>query len=131
MRERLKKYFGDFSKALKNLKIATETAEDDLQIDGAIKRFELCYELSWKLMKLWLEDKGIICKTPRDCFKQAFINELINDETAWMRMIDDRNILVHTYTGEESRDVFLNVKQVYIHSFEHLHNKIAKETENE
>ncbi|WP_281169080.1 HI0074 family nucleotidyltransferase substrate-binding subunit [Thermoanaerobacter thermocopriae] len=75
MRERVEKFFNDFAKAFENLKKATEVAKDDLDIDGTIKRFELCYELAWKLMKEYLADLGIIVKSPREAFKQAFINE--------------------------------------------------------
>lgn len=130
MRERVKRLFGDFEKTLNNLKLGIQIATDELDIDGTIKRFELCYELSWKLMKTYLEDKGIICKNPRDCFKQAHINGLIDDEVVWMKMIDDRNLLVHTYTFEESRDVFEHVKESYIFSFEYLYDEIAKEVED-
>jgi hypothetical protein len=48
MRERVKKAFLDFEKSFNNLKSAVKKAVDDLDIDGTIKRFELCYELSWK-----------------------------------------------------------------------------------
>jgi len=131
MRERVKRFFGDFEKALNNLKLGIRIATDELDIDGAIKRFELCYELAWKLMKVWLEDKGIICKNPKDCFKQAYTNGLIDDETGWMKMIDDRNLLVHTYTSEESRDIFDNIKNSYVNSFEYLYNAIVKEAEED
>lgn len=130
MNERGKRIFSDFEKVLRNLKQATEVAKDDLAIDGTIKRFELCYELAWKLIKAYLEDMGIICKNPRDCFKQAYINELIDDETVWMEMIDDRNLLVHTYTFEESRNVFEHVRKSYVHSFEYLYARIDREGDN-
>ncbi len=48
MRERVKKTFLDFEKSIKNLKFVVNTAVGELDIDGSIKRFELCYELSWK-----------------------------------------------------------------------------------
>jgi nucleotidyltransferase substrate binding protein (TIGR01987 family) len=103
MRERVKRTFLDFEKAFNNLKSAVEKAVDDLDIDGTIKRFELCYELSWKIIKLYLEDLGIICKSPRDCFKQAKINNLIEDEVTWIEMIETRNQLVHEYSSDFSR----------------------------
>lgn len=127
MKERGKKYFADYEKAFKNLKTSTESAKTDLEIDGTIKRFELCYELSWKLIKVYLEDKGIICKNPRDCFKQAVINDLILDESKWMEMIEDRNFLVHTYTFEESREVFERIKEHYVHLFQKLLYKVEEE----
>ncbi len=120
MRERLKRLMTDFKKAFNNLEIAAKEAEDDLEIDGAIKRFELCYELSWKLIKEYLSDSGIICNNPRDCFKYAYQNELINSDEIWLKMINDRNLLVHTYTREESREIFERIKNDYLGSFQEL-----------
>lgn len=131
MRERVKKLYRDFENAVKNLKNAVQTAIDDLDIDGTVKRFELCFELSWKIIKAYLEDKGIICKNPRECFKQAKLNGLIEDEKIWMDMIEDRNLLVHTYTCEDSREIFENIKKKYLNSFSTLYEFLEKEFLNE
>ncbi len=124
MRERVKKYLKNFEKALKNLSEAVKIAHTDIEIDGAIKRFELCYELSWKLIKEWLADKGIICKNPRACFKYAYENDLIEDENIWLDMIEDRNALVHTYTYEESREIFERIKTNYLDAFKKLFERV-------
>ncbi len=131
MRERVKRYFKDFEKDFLNLKEALKLAKTDLDIDGTIKRFELCYELSWKLIKEYLADKGIIVKNPRDTFKEAVKNELIQEEEKWMEMIEDRNFLVHTYSSEESRTVFDKIKTIHINLFETLYKKIEEEFKNE
>jgi nucleotidyltransferase substrate binding protein (TIGR01987 family) len=126
MRERVKRYFTDFEKAFVNLKDAVETAKTDLDIDGTIKRFELCYEIAWKLLKEYLADKGIIVKNPRDTFKEAVKNGIIENEEGWMEMIEDRNFLVHTYSTEESRTVYDRIKTVYVNIFESLCKKIKR-----
>ena len=100
----------DYSLAVNNLKEGLDKAVDDLDVDGTIKRFELCYELAWKVIKNYLSETGIICKNPRDCFKSAKANGLIKDELGWLYMIEDRNRLVHTYTMEFSRQVFEKIK---------------------
>ncbi len=51
MNERIQLILNEFKQAFLNLKSGVENANDDLSIDGVIKRFELCYELSWKLIK--------------------------------------------------------------------------------
>lgn len=124
MRERVERYFEDFDKAFKNLAAAVKIAHTDIEIDGTIKRFELCYELSWKLIKEWLADKGIICKNPRLCFKYAYENNLIEDENVWLDMIEDRNALVHTYTYEESREIFERIKKNYLEAFKRLYERV-------
>jgi len=103
----------DFSQAVSNLKEGLDKTVDDLDVDGSIKRFELSYELAWKLIKAFLLETGINCKNPRDCFKSAKANGLINDELGWLRMIEDRNLLVHTYTMLLSRQIFIKVRQEY------------------
>jgi nucleotidyltransferase substrate binding protein (TIGR01987 family) len=131
MRERVKRTFLDFEKAFNNLKSAVEKAVDDLDIDGTIKRFELCYELSWKIIKLYLEDLGIICKSPRDCFKQAKINNLIEDEVTWIKMIETRNQLVHEYSSDFSREIFEKIKSDYVRILEELYKNIKERLEND
>lgn len=127
MREKVKIYFDNFEKAFKNLDIAIASVKDELDIDGTIKRFELCYELFWKFIKNYLEDKGIICRSPRECFKQAVIYGLIEDEGKVMEMIESRNLLVHTYIAEESREIFDKIKQDYLGIFKSFYEKIAEE----
>ena len=129
MNERLERDFKNFQKAFKNLKIATDQSKTDIEIDGTIKRFELCYELSWKLIKEILSNLGIICKNPRECFKHAFTNELIKDEKLWLMMIDDRNRLVHRYDFENSREIFENIKNYYVSLFEWLLKKAGDQDE--
>ncbi len=125
--QKVNRFLKDFENALNNLKIGVQTAADDLSIDGAIKRFELCYELSWKLIKSFLEDRGIICRNPKACFKEAYLNGLIDDEQIWLQMIDDRNYLVHTYTFEKSREIFERIKVYYLDCFIYLYNKVREE----
>lgn len=131
MRERVKRYFEDFEKALSNLKSGVEQSSDDLDIDGTIKRFELCYELSWKLIKEYLADIGIICNNPRDCFKSAFVNNLLDSEDTWLKMVEERNYLVHTYTFEKSREIFERIKDSYVASLKYLYTAIQQKSVGE
>ena len=123
MNDRLKRIYIDFEKAFNNLETAAKGAKTDLEIDGTIKRFELCYELSWKLIKEIMADQGIICKNPRNCFKQAFINDLIRDEDIWLKMIEDRNELVHLYEFVKSREMFEHIKNEYLEPLKWLLGK--------
>ena len=131
MREKIKRYFMDYKKALENLKEAVEIAQSDIEIDGTIKRFELCYELVWKLIKEYLADEGIVCKSPRDTFREAHRNGIIDDEYVWMEMIDDRNILVHTYEMENARKIFERIKERYVICLEKAHEIIKKRFEGD
>ncbi|MFI5135124.1 MAG: nucleotidyltransferase substrate binding protein [Chitinophagales bacterium] len=68
-----------------------------------------------------------VCKNPRDCFKAAKENDLIADETNWLKMIEDRNQLVHCYTYEQLRVIYDNIKSIHVNSLFKFYQKIRKE----
>lgn len=85
---------GDFQNALNALEQALGIAQSDLEVDGALQRFEFTFELFWKTLKLHLDQEGIIVGTPKQCFKEAYRLGLIRDEASALRMLDDRNLTV-------------------------------------
>lgn len=73
MRERVKRFFVDFAKAVKNLEAAIDSAID-----------------------------------------------------VWIKMLEDRNYLVHTYTFEESRKIFEHIKDLYLSEFKHPYKIVGQ-----
>ena len=68
--------------------------------DASIQRFEYSFESLWKLLKAYLEQhEGIICNSPKRCFREGFQVGLLSvEETeACLVMTDDRNLTSHTY----------------------------------
>jgi len=57
----------------------------------------------------------------RDYFKQVKINNLIEDETIWIEMIETRNQLVHEYSSEFSREIFEKIENDYVEILEELY----------
>lgn len=87
---------------------AIATAHSRLEITGAIKCFEYCYELSWKIMRKILVAQGIDenINSPRNVFKHAYSAGLIDSLEAWHDFIEKRNLTVHTYDGHLADIVF-------------------------
>ena len=56
--------------AFNKLKEGVELSSTELEKDGVIQRFEFTFELLWKRLKIYLNYKGILAKTPRDCFQE-------------------------------------------------------------
>jgi nucleotidyltransferase substrate binding protein (TIGR01987 family) len=83
--------------AFKTFREGFEEAETRLEKDGVIQRFEYCYELTWKTLKKILEYKGITVRNPRDTFREAAYQGLINDTELWFNVVEKRNLTVHTY----------------------------------
>ena len=77
---------------------------------GAIKQFEITYELSWKLMKRWLNTNvtpGIADGvTMRQLFRLAAENRLIADVDVWMSHHEARNKTVHMYDSDIAASVY-------------------------
>lgn len=90
-----------YKKGVLRLAEILEKEKNEVHRDSAIKRFELCFDLSWKLLKDFLkEERGISCRSPKDCFRQAFHHKIIEINPEWLRMTDQRNAAVHTYNEQ-------------------------------
>ena len=74
--------------------------EDDRDKAGAIQAFEFCYELSWKMMKRFLAARGQDTGSPKDTFRKAAIEKLIDDPEVWFEFQKKRNLTTHTYEQE-------------------------------
>ena len=68
---------------------------------GIIQNFEVAYELSWKMMKRWLEQNlspDIADGVPRrELYRLAVESRLIDDVERWMVFHRARNESSHTY----------------------------------
>jgi nucleotidyltransferase substrate binding protein (TIGR01987 family) len=95
-------------------------ADDELQRDGVIKRFEFTFELLWKTLKIYLENQGIIVRSPRESFKEAFKLNLIEDEKVFLDMLKDRNETTHIYDKETADNIFNRIKSDYIPAIENV-----------
>ena len=93
--------------AKKILDEGIQSADSDLEKTGAIKSFEFCFELSWKLMKRILEKRGLTTTSPRDVFRVAADNNLIDDPDFWFKAIKARNLTAHTYKKDTAEEVLI------------------------
>lgn len=95
-----------FRAAIKRLEEALSLSTDSMVRDSSIKRFELCFELAWKVIQRFLRDRGLDCRSPRDCFREAFTYGLVTEEGTWVQMVNDRNLSVHTYNEELANQMY-------------------------
>ena len=106
-----------------------EKSLDQLGKEGMIHRFEICMELSWKTIKDYLEYKGIVFNqiTPSAVIKEAAAAKLLDDGEAWMRALDARNKMSHTYDFKKFEDVLEQVTAKYLHCFGQIYETLAME----
>jgi len=95
-------------KALLQLSDALEESESPIVRDACLQRFEFCYELLWKTLKVFLEDiHGVRAVSPRQVFKEAFALSIIDEELTFVEMIESRNTLSHTYNEEQATKIYV------------------------
>jgi nucleotidyltransferase substrate binding protein (TIGR01987 family) len=112
-----------FEDAIANLKEVLMVEKNEIVRDSAIKRFEICFDLAWKSIKLYAKSQGLECFSPRGCFKVAVQLKLIENDSLWVEMIEDRNISTHVYSEKMADDIYLKLNK-YLNLFEKLKEKL-------
>ena len=123
MGKKLEETKEDFKKALIRLEEALKKdLNDDIIIDGIIQRFEFTFEQAWKVMKLYLEEQGILDEAlaPRSTIRCAFKHKVITDGDIWIEMMLDRNRTSHMYDEETAVNIVKLVKEKYVGEFKKL-----------
>ena len=95
--------------AFKKFELFRSHILDEQDRAGAIQSFAFCFELAWKTIKRILTQKGIDVRSPRDAFREAAANNLIDDPKLWFQFIDKRNLTSHTY--DEKTDI--EIEQIF------------------
>ena len=116
---RWKQRFENFERAFLLLQEAFRkdpSEMSDLEKEGAIQRFEL----AWKTLKDYLVYNGVVFDpiTPRSVIKQAFTARIIKDGQTWIDMLEQRNVMSHTYDKESFEVVFDNISRHYLAALE-------------
>ncbi len=109
-----------FENALNKLKESVNECKTELERDGVIQRFEFTIELLWKTLKTILEYQGVECFSPRNCIKEAFKANIIEDDEIFLDMLEDRNLSSHIYDEHTAKEIFNRIKSVYVEVLEKL-----------
>ena len=111
---RWKQRFENYQKALTFLTDSLKKEDlSQLERAGIVQSFKFSFELAWKTMKDYLNEKGVQAIYPREVIKQAFKNGMIANGEVWMDMLDSRNLMSHTYKDTDSEFVFHEIKSKY------------------
>lgn len=119
-------HFKNAFKQLKNAKnIQSERSFSELELQGVIQAFEVTKELSWKVMKDFLEEQG---KTDlfgsKTVVKEAFNVGLITNGETWLEMIKSRNLTSHIYDQSEILELLIVILNDYFERFSEFESKM-------
>ena len=124
----MKKY-ENYAAALRSLSQASQQDLDNEFIQsGIIDKFEMQFELGWKLMKALLAYEGdpvAATGSPRDTIKAAYqYYDFMNDQL-WLRMLRDRNDSAHIYDASLARRLVDTIITDYIPEFQRIQQGLA------
>ena len=101
-------------RALGQLKaaLAAHQADPANEVIGmaVIKSYEFSFELSWKTLKDLLAYEGIDALLPREVLRQAFAYGLVSDGQLWIEMLEQRNLMAHTYDVHRAQQALAMIR---------------------
>ena len=118
-------FFESFKKSIQGLEEVLSLEKNDINRDSAIKRFEICFDLAWKSVKIKAKEEGMECYSPRECFKTAFQIGLIDYNDKWIEIIESRNLTAHIYKEEGAEKVYSYLPE-YLELFKKLSSKLIQ-----
>ena len=122
--------FMNFEKAFKLLeRTLALTNPSEAEKGGIIQFYEVCFELSWKTMKDYLESEGFKVKSPKQAIKQAFQIEIIENGELWLSALEDRNLTSHIYDETATDAIISKIRQDYFNIISDLYSFFRKENE--
>lgn len=128
--------FNNYIKAFRELKESVELSKtrelNKLEKQGLIQGFEYTHELSWKVIKDYLEEHGITGLIgSKDSIREAFKIGLISDGDIWMDMIKGRNLSSHTYDSDLAEELYELITKNYYPVFENFTKKFTELLDSE
>ncbi|HVN67820.1 MAG TPA: nucleotidyltransferase substrate binding protein [Candidatus Sulfotelmatobacter sp.] len=125
MRSKLGNLTGQLKDALQRYLEVMRLEKNDIVRDSAIQRFEFTYELAWKTMKAYLEEKGLKeLYSPKEVIRSAFQAGIISNDTTWLDMVETRNETSHIYNENMAEKVYAKLA-AYLPLIEKLLQKLS------
>ena len=102
---------------------------DNVVLAGIIGLYKICFEQSWKMMKKILEDHGYeesATGSPKTILKTAYKAGMIKDEELWLRALQARNNVSHSYNENIALGIVARAKGEFYDMFTALKDEIDK-----
>ena len=129
---RWKQRFNNFDKAYKTFCRIISTYEQDKKSEvvkmAVIQAYEFTVELSWKVLKDFLEKEEVInAKSPKQVIRQSFQLDLIDDAEKWLEALKRRNLTSHVYSPEVLQETVDFIYNDFSKICSDLHSMLEKE----
>ena len=124
----MKKY-ENFCASLGNMKEIYNYKEpyDNVVLTGLVGLYEITFEQSWKMMKEILQDHGYeegATGSPKIILKTAYKAGMIKDENMWLRALQARNNVTHSYNQKIALGIVDEAKNEFYKMFTDLKEEV-------
>ena len=113
--------YNDAVKAFDEKKILTHMA--------LVQTYEICFELAWKCLKDYLQEKGIEVNYPTEVIKEAFNKNTLKDGQRWIDMLKARNSTSHEYNIEKVSKYLTEISTTYFEEIKNFKNWLGEISE--
>ena len=124
----MKKY-ENFCSSLGNMKEIYNYEEpyDNVVLTGLVGLYEITFEQSWKMMKEILQNHGYeegATGSPKIILKTAYKAGMIKDEELWLRALQARNNVTHSYNQKIALGIVSEAKNEFYKMFVELKEEV-------
>ena len=124
----MKKY-ENFCSSLGNMKDIYNYEEpyDNVVLTGLVGLYEITFEQSWKMMKEILQNHGYeegATGSPKIILKTAYKAGMIKDEVLWLRALQARNNVTHSYNQKIALGIVSEAKNEFYKMFVELKEEV-------
>ena len=124
----MKKY-ENFCSSLGNMKDIYNYEEpyDNVVLTGLVGLYEITFEQSWKMMKEILQNHGYeegATGSPKIILKTAYKAGMIKDEELWLRALQARNNVTHSYDQKIALGIVSEAKNEFYKMFVELKEEV-------
>lgn len=120
--EKVESFLKSVQRLQEAIEIYQQQSSNDIIRDGMIYRFKISFEFSWKALKEYLLDQGVANELnfPKQVLKTAYGNQMINDESVWLDMLESRNRTSHIYDDRIAAKIARDISTRFLPVLEDL-----------
>ncbi|MBI4197332.1 MAG: nucleotidyltransferase substrate binding protein [Deltaproteobacteria bacterium] len=115
----------DLQKSLTILEEEKKSSLHEVLYDACVKRFEVLFEYTWKLLKVASEYQGSEAPGPRPAIQTGLGFGWIQHPDFWSDALEARNGSVHDYFGMAEPD-YLKIMKRFVREVGQLIEKVEK-----
>lgn len=125
LEERIENFNRAFEIFNNAVKAYNQEKENILMHMALVQAYEVCFELSWKVLKDYLAENGILVYMPKEVIKEAFNKNVIENGQIWIDMLDARNATSHEYKMDKINLILEKISSTYYEELLKFSNWLA------